>query len=90
MYIMKSSYPKLHSFKLKGRDNVEILDVITTHDIPVNNVLISAIEAKLKNVCICGEFEDGTTYHACSWASMAETLLALRRMENHLLKLLDD
>lgn len=85
----KSSIPKLHSFNLKGRENVEVLEVMTYHDIPVERVLLTALEKKLKNVTICGEYEDGTTYHAASWASMAEVVLSLRRMEKHLLELLD-
>lgn len=86
----KTSIPKLHSIKRKDQGNVHTLELMTRHDLPVERVLMAAINARLKNVVIVGEFEDGTTYHAATQANMGEVFMALDMMKHHLLRIVED
>jgi len=86
----KTSIPKLHSITLKDRGNVHVLEVMTRHDLPTERVLLEAVNARLKNVVVIGEYEDGTTYHAATQANMAEIFMAMDMMKHHLLRLVED
>ena len=86
---MKTSFPKLHSIKYKDHENVEVLRLMTRHDLPVDRVLMAALNEKLTNVVIIGEYADGSTYHAATNANMGEIFLAMEQMKKHLLDLLE-
>ena len=69
---MRVSYPKLHSIRWKGLDNVEFLDVTTTEDIDPVNVLMAAINVKLTSVVLFGYTQEGETYLATSQGDINE------------------
>ena len=69
---MRVSYPKLHSIRWKGLDNVEFLDVPTTEDIDPVNVLMAAINVKLTSVVLFGYTQEGETYLATSQGDINE------------------
>ena len=81
----KVSIPKLHSIRLKNRDNVEILDVMTRHDLDANQVLMAAINVGLKEVVIAEEDKDGNRYFASNLASGGQIFWHLDAMKNRLL-----
>ncbi len=81
----KVSIPKLHSIRLKNRDNVEVLDVMTRHDIDPNDVLMAAINFGLKEVVITGEDRNGDRYFASNLASGGKIFWHLEAMKNRLL-----
>ncbi len=85
----KVSVPKLSSIKWKNQENVEVLPVLTRLDLPVDRILMAALNEKLTNVVIIGEYADGSTYHAATNANMGEIFLAMEQMKKHLLDLLE-
>lgn len=83
--VNKVSIPKLHSIRYKNRDNVEILEIMTRHDIDPNLVLMEAINAGMKEVVVSGECNDGTPYFASNIASEERVLWHLEAMKKRLL-----
>lgn len=78
--------------KNKGQamsDNIHILQVTTTLDIPAERVLDAAKEAGLKHVLLLGEYEDGTEYFASTRSGGPEALWALERAKFKLLQIVD-
>jgi len=47
-------------------DNVTVLPVVTSHDIPTERVLTSALTSNLRRAIIIGEDENGDFYFASS------------------------
>lgn len=74
---MRVSYPKLHSIRWKGLDNVEFLDVTTTEDIDPVNVLMAAINVKLTSVVLFGYTQEGEKYLAASQGDINEAYVML-------------
>lgn len=86
---MKVSYPKLHSFRLKGQENVEVLDGVTSLDIPADRVLIGALNGRLTKVVLAGYDENGEEYFASNMADGADAGWLLDRCKLNLLMLGD-
>lgn len=59
---------------MKLVDNVTVLPVVTTIDLPVERVLQAAIEAKPAFVLVIGEDSDGSLYFASSKSDGGEAL----------------
>lgn len=86
---MKVSIPKLHSIVMKGRENVETLQIASRHNIDPLPVLINAINRKLTAVVIIGYDEDGEEFFATSYADGADFLWLLKRAEKQILDIVD-
>jgi hypothetical protein len=71
-------------------DNVVILPVVTTLDIPAERVLSAAAEAGLTEVVVVGRDKDGDEYFASSLADGGDVLWHLERAKLRLLRMADD
>lgn len=71
-------------------DNVVILPVITTLDVPVERILNKAQEADLDAALVIGWKKDGGFFFASSYADSAQVIYLLRRGEHDLLKMEDE
>lgn len=67
-------------------DNVVVLPVLTTLDLPPERVLLAAAEAKLERVVVLGINPDGSIYLAASFADAPQMLWDLKRAEAFLLE----
>lgn len=65
--------------------NVVALSVITSHDIPADRVLVSAI-GQLESVIVIGYDKDGDEYFASSIADGGDTLWLMERFKMALLR----
>ena len=81
---MKISIPKLHSYKLKGMDNVVVLDSSVRENIDPKRVVIGAINEPLDKVIVCGILKDGEGYFASSVHEVSDVTHMLQRMLNAL------
>ncbi len=70
-------------------DNVIILPVITTLDIPADRILESAI-GKLTHAIVIGYDHEGDEYFASSYGGGPDTLWLMERMKLALLRIGDD
>ncbi len=60
---------------VKYPENVEVLDVNTSHELEVERVLQSAYDNKLETVLVIGQRPDGEIYFLCSDPALAEANL---------------
>lgn len=70
---------------VKYPENVEVLDVNTSHELAVERVLQSAHDNKLERVIVVGHTEDGELYVLCSDPDIGESNLLLDRAKADLL-----
>lgn len=61
------------------------LSTITTHDLPVDQVLDGAVKADLKCAVVLGYRQDGTEFFASTMADGADVLWLLERLKLQLL-----
>lgn len=61
------------------------LSTITTHDLPVDQVLDGAVKADLKCAVVLGYCQDGTEFFASTMADGADVLWLLERLKLQLL-----
>ena len=87
---MKTSIPKLHSIRLKGHENVVPLDIVSSHDIDPQRVLVNALNKRLTNVVVLGYRADGDEFFATSYADGANLLWLLKRGEHRLMQIIDE
>lgn len=66
-------------------DNVIVLPVITSHDIPPERVLESALKADLERVVVMGYDKDGNEYFASSIADGSSVVWLAERLKLQLL-----
>lgn len=71
-------------------DNVLILPVITTHDVPAERVLNGALKADLDRVVVMGYDQDGNEYFASSMADGADVVWLAERLKKKLLDMVDE
>lgn len=71
-------------------DNVVVLPVITTLDVPAERVLNGALGKGLKGCVVVGWDEDGGLFFASSYADSAEVIYLLERAKHDLLKMEDE
>lgn len=60
---------------VKYPDNVEVLDVNTSHELDVERVLQAAFDNKLDSVLVIGQCMDGGLFFLCSDPALAEANL---------------
>lgn len=84
---MKTSYPKLHSYKLKNTENVIELNVMTTETIDPQKVLMGAINERLDNVVVLGFDQDGDFFFATSHADGGNALWLMELAKTRLMGL---
>lgn len=82
---MKTSYPKLHSIKMKNKENVIDLDIMTSQDIDPNRVLMGAINRNLEGCILIGYTNDGDTYFASSYADGGTVLWLMEKYKKELM-----
>ncbi len=70
-------------------DNVHILPVITSLDIPAERVLNSALAKELDRVVVMGYDKDGAEYFASSMADGADVVWLAERIKKKLLDMVD-
>jgi hypothetical protein len=66
-------------------DNVIVLPVITSHDIPPERVLEGALKADLERVIVMGYDKDGNEYFASSISDGADVVWLAERLKLQLL-----
>lgn len=88
--VMKSSYPKLHSLKMKNEYNVEKLDIVTSVDLNPNDVLLAAINNGMDKVIVIGYDKNGEEYFASSYADGPNVAWLCNRMIHMLMKIADE
>lgn len=66
-------------------DNVRVLPVITSHDVPAERILRAAIRAELGKVVILGYDADGAEYFASSVADGGTVLWLMERCKKALI-----
>ena len=86
---MKVSYPKLHSARPKGNQNVERLPVVTSLDLHPDTVVLGAI-GQLDEVFIIGYDHEGDLYCASNRADGADLLWLLEQAKKQLLRAASD
>lgn len=86
---MKVSYPKLHSIKWKGHENVKILPGLTSLKIDPQRVLIAALNERLDEVIVLGTCRDGEPYIATSMANESDVIYACERAKHKLMQIID-
>ena len=74
----------------KFPENVQLLDVNTSHDIPPARCLQAAYEAGLVEVVIAGVDKDGRMFLARSAADMATSVFHVQRAMHTLMQELDE
>lgn len=67
--------------------NVELLDVITSHDVPVSRVLTGALAEELTDVVIVGWCKNGESYFASSLAGGPQVLWLLELAKKDLMRI---
>ncbi len=70
-------------------DNVVYLNMPTTLDVPVDQIIAGAVEAKMRDVMVIGYDEAGDFYFASSKSDAAEILWRLERAKLKLFECLD-
>lgn len=70
-------------------DNVVVLPVTTTLDLPPERVLRAALEAPFKRVIVVGVLDNGDEYLAISCTSLPKGVWDLERAKLELLRLGD-
>lgn len=73
--------------KLKLADNVTVLDLITSHDLPVERVLDAAQAANLTNVTVVGYDANGDFYFASTIADGPNVLWDLEKAKHALMEI---
>lgn len=73
-----------------GKDNVTVLPVITTLDLPPERVLQGALQADLESVLVIGRRKDGTFFIASSMSDGGEALWELEQCKLVLLGVAHD
>lgn len=71
-------------------DNVVILPVVTSLDIPASRVLDAAGEEDFAQVVVIGRTVDGEEYFASSAADGGDVLWMIERAKHRLLSVVDD
>jgi hypothetical protein len=71
---------------MKLVENVTVLPVVTTLDIPVERVLQGAIDAKPAYVIVIGEDADGSLYFAASKSDGGEMLWWMEKAKRALME----
>lgn len=69
---------------------IVLLNVVTSLDIAPERVLMSALEADLREIVICARDKHGEEYFASSVADGGDALWLLMRCQRLLLKVVDD
>jgi hypothetical protein len=82
--------PHAALFEVLTMGDVVNLNCITSLPIPVERVLSSAIEARLANVLVVGEREDGEFYFASSSPDGHENLWLLEVGKHRLIRIVED
>lgn len=67
-------------------DNVVVLNVITTLDVPPERILKGALHRKVKQLVILGYDEDGDEFFASSIADAGSVMWLMERMKKKLLE----
>lgn len=70
---------------VKYPENVEVLDVDTSHELEIERVLQSAHDTKLESVIVVGQHEDGELYLLCSDPDVGGNNLLLDRAKAEIL-----
>ncbi len=72
------------------KDNVIVLPVITSLDVPAERILNSALKAELDRVVVMGYDAEGNEYFASSMADGADVVWLAERLKKKLLDMVDE
>jgi hypothetical protein len=81
---MKTSIPKLHSYKLKNMDNVHVLPTPDNKDVSPFFVISNALEKNLKDLCVVGRYENGELYWHSTFHENEKTAFLFLKIANYI------
>ena len=73
-----------------SEDNVVILPVETTLDLPAERILTAAIEADLPEVFVLGKEQDGRLYFAGNTSDLGSALLLMERARAMIVRIVEE